>query len=600
MPAPTPSRVPPFRLDLPVPRRLAPALNGAAEQVLGLGRLRALYASLPTTSSADEFLEASLRALRVGTDAAEADVARIPRTGAVVVVANHPFGAVEGLVLLRLLRSVRPDVRILANRLLKAIPELDELLLDVDVMGEGASAASSNRRSLRDAVRHLRAGGMLAVFPAGEVAHVRFGEGVVDAAWCSDIAAFVRLGRADALPVRFEGSNGALFQAAGMVHPRLRTALLPRELLNKTDRVVRLRVGTPLRHARLTQLGDDATITAYLRMRTDLLARRAPLAGLRRASDGDPIAPPEKADAMQAELASLRPDRCLAESGSLAVHLASPREIPVVLQEIGRLREETFREVGEGTGRSRDLDLFDLHYLHLVLWDREARAVAGAYRLARTDLVLSSRGPGGLYTTTLFHLPDAFFARLGPAVELGRSFVAPAWQRSFSALMLLWKGIGAYVLRNPHCRTLFGPVSISRRYAPFSQQLMIEWLRLHAGAPEFEPLARPRRPVRARSHDARRAREASAVLADIDELSAAVADIEPSLRGVPVLLREYHRLSGRFAAFNVDPDFSDVVDGLVVIDLAATERRTLSRYMGKDGAERFIAYHSGPCPASST
>ncbi|MCE9637948.1 MAG: lysophospholipid acyltransferase family protein [Planctomycetes bacterium] len=583
----------PFRLDLPVPRRLGPAVNAAAERMLGLGRLRALYASIPATSSADGFLESALATMRVCTDVAPDDVARIPRTGAVVAVANHPFGAVEGLVLLRLLRSVRSDVLILANRLLRAIPELDELILDVDVMGTDATSAASNRRSILTAIRHLRAGGMLAVFPAGEVAHVRFGEGVVDSAWCSDIAAFVRLGRADALPIRFEGSNGPLFQAAGMIHPRLRTALLPRELLNKTGRVLRLHVGAPIRHARLVQLGDDPSITAYLRMRTDLLARRSvPPAGSRRESDGVEIAPAEDSSTMAAEIAALPTDRCLAVNGTLAVYLCAAREVPVVLQEIGRLREETFREVGEGTGRTRDLDRFDPHYLHLVLWDRETRAVAGSYRLARTDLVIAAHGRSGLYTTTLFRLGDDFFNRLGPAIELGRSFIAPAWQRSFSPLMLLWKGIAAFVLQTPGCRTVFGPVSISRRYAAFSRQLMIEWLRLHASAPEFEDLARPRRPVRARRGHVRHARTASAVLADIDELSAAVADLEPSLRGVPVLLREYHRLAGRFAAFNVDPDFSDVVDGLVVIDLVKTERRTLARYMGKDGAARFAARHA--------
>lgn len=584
------ARPSPFHVEIPAPAPVRGVLNGALDRLLGLARLNAAYAAIPDGTSPAGFACEALRALRVEFDVADEDVARIPRKGALVVVANHPYGAVEGLILLRLLATVRPDVRVLANRLLGRIPELRPLLLDVDVFG-GEGAAASNRAPLRAGIRHLRAGGVLALFPAGEVAHVRRGEGVVDPPWRGDAALFVRRGGADALPVRFEGTNGALFQAAGMVHPSLRTALLPRELLNKADRRIAVRVGAPVQNARLAEIGSDDAVTAFLRLRTDLLARRSAsaAAGVRTSSDGVPVAPPEEPAALAAEIAALPPERKVAENGTLAVHVLGASEAPAVMRELGRLREITFREVGEGTGLARDLDRFDEHYRHLVLWDRAAGEVAGAYRFARTTEVLPARGATGLYTTTLFRLGPGFFERLGPAVELGRSFVAPAWQRSFSPLMLLWKAIGTVVLEQPDCRTLFGPVSISQRYAPFARHLMVEWLRLRAPATAFEPLSAPLRPVRGPAADVRRARAAAATLPDVDALSDAVADMEPALRGVPILVREYLRLSGRFASFSVDPEFGGVVDGLVVIDLTTTERRILARYMGRDGADRFLA-----------
>lgn len=585
----------PFRMEIPAPPVVRPFVNAAVEHLLGLRRLGAVYDALPRAAETPDWIDAALAELRVTWETDPGDTTRIPARGPLVVVANHPFGAVEGLVLLRLLRTVRPDVRVLANRLLARIPELRGSLVAVDVYGGGAGA---NRRELREAIRWVRDGGALALFPAGEVSHLHLRDGVCDPEWNPCVAAFVRRGGADVVPVRFEGSNGPLFHAAGLLHPRLRTALLPRELVNKADRRIRLRVGAPIPNARLVQIPDDADLTSYLRTRTDILARRAagttPPAG----PAGAPVPPRDDSAAIRAEVARAAADRTLATHGTLRVVRVLAHEAPALLREVGRCREIAFRDAGEGTGRPRDVDRFDLHYEHLVLWDDATSAVAGGYRLAAADDVLRTHGPDGLYTTTLFRLGPEFFSRLGPAWELGRSFVLPSWQRSFAPLMLLWKAIGACVAADPARRTLFGPVSISRRYAPFARQLMIEWFRHRAPATDLAGHAAPRDPPVASGRDARAVRSAVRRLADVDDLSEAVADIEPTLRGVPVLLREYHRLSGRFAAFSRDRAFGDVVDGLVVIDLTTTAPKILSRYLGKEGAARFLAYHSRPCRES--
>lgn len=322
------------------------------------------------------------------------------------------------------------------------------------------------------------------------------------------------------------------------------------------------------------------------------------LPGSRRPAHRDPapLAAPVSAAALQAEVDALPPERTLATTGPLSVLIATPQEVPSVVREIGRLRERTFRAVGEGTGRSLDLDRFDAHYLHLFVFDVVSSEVVGAYRMAGTDRILRDSGQAGLYSTTCFRFEDEFFLRLGPALELGRSFVIPERQRSFAPLMLLWKGIGGFIRRNPQYRRLIGTVSISAAYGPQARALLHEWLRTQAAWPAFADLVRPVHPARfpreARREAGRRARE----IHDLKALSGQVESIQPGLAGVPILVRQYMDLGGRFASFGVDPDFGNVLDGLVVIDLLRTRRRTLRRYLGRDGTERFLRHQRSPCP----
>ncbi|MDA0935395.1 MAG: GNAT family N-acetyltransferase, partial [Planctomycetota bacterium] len=268
--------------------------------------------------------------------------------------------------------------------------------------------------------------------------------------------------------------------------------------------------------------------------------------------------------------------------------LATADRLPHVLPEIGRLREETFRAVGEGTGQETDLDRFDRDYLHLFLWEPKTQRIAGAYRLGPTDRLLARGGLSALYTSTLFDMDRAFVEHVTPGLELGRSFVCADFQRSFMPLLLLWRGIGEFVARNPQYHRLFGPVSISASYDAASRDLIVEHLRAHQFAPEFADLVRARRP-----HQSDQARRfglswTPSMLRDLSEVSAMVADMERDAKGVPVLIREYLKLGGKIIGFNVDPDFANVVDGLVLVDLAETERRLLVRYMGAEGADRFL------------
>ncbi len=340
----------------------------------------------------------------------------------------------------------------------------------------------------------------------------------------------------------------------------------------------------------------------YLRWRTYILGYSHrprknlpafPVPGARRRAAA--VAAAQNPDLLQGEIAALPAEQLLVRSGAFAVWLAEAHQIPCTLREIGRLREITFRAAAEGTGNALDLDRFDSIYLHLFIWDEEEGRIVGAYRIGPTDRILARHGRKGLYTTTLFHSRMEFFRKIGPALEMGRSFIRPEYQKSYSSLLLLWKGIGRFIARHPRYRTLFGPVSISRDYSDLSRRLLASTLLQHSQAKDLSLMVRPRKPallkpVRVPGCE-RIVRNLS--FADFREVCALIADIEFQQKEVPVLLRHYLNLGGQLLAFNIDKSFGDVMDGLIVVDLLKTDRRTLRRYLGDEGLETFIAFHAG-------
>jgi putative hemolysin len=298
------------------------------------------------------------------------------------------------------------------------------------------------------------------------------------------------------------------------------------------------------------------------------------------------------AEFLAEELARIPKDRCLAESGELAVYVGTAREMPHLLHEVGRLRELTFRKVGEGTGKSRDLDPFDDYYWHIVLWHKTKQELVGAYRAGDTAEILAERGISGLYTSTLFHYDERVFQKLGPAMELGRSFVRPEYQRQYAPLLLLWKGIARMVARRPQIPVLFGAVSISNAYNEASRELIYRFFEARMHEDELVGLIEPRRPFRPAAVRRWDCRGMSQVLRDLDELSQPITDVEADGKGLPILLRQYAKVGGKLLGFNVDRKFSNVLDGLVVVDLRKTEAAVLERYMGRENAARFRLVHA--------
>jgi putative hemolysin len=607
-----PATAKPFELAFPLQKvpALGFILNSAASKMLALGPLDDVYRQLLDCPDIASFVDKSLVVLQVTAELEHTALQRIPQTGAAIVVANHPYGGIEGLMLISLLLKRRPDVRLLANHLLWRIPELREVLIPVDVLDPRRKSA--NIAGLRAALAHVKAGGLLATFPAGAVSHLQWPNAqIVDPAWSATAARLIRKCNAPVTPLHFAGHNGLSFQVAGLIHPLLRTALLPRELVNKRERQIAVTIGMPIPAAQIQAVTDDAALASLLRLQTYGLAKmheksraysQADMNGvaeltpkfnsetLTAHATQAPIAAALPADLIAAELAALPASQHLIETSGLQVVYAHAAQLPWTLQELGRLRELTFRAVGEGTGRTTDIDLFDNYYTQLICWNPKTREVVGGYRLGAVDQILPRYGLKGLYTHTLFKYGRELPKRLGAALELGRSFVRPEYQRSFAPLLALWKGISEYVARHPHYRVLFGPVSISNDYLPSSRVLLVEFLKRHCFDAELSKLIKPRTPLR-RRHPLASLGKDFAQLPDLDTLSDMLTQLEPDHKGVPVLLRQYLKLGGKLLGFNVDAQFGHAIDGLIMVDLPSTELKTLQRYMGKEAAVRYLAGH---------
>ena len=561
----------PFQIDdlpdAPIARAAFSVARPILERVLALGTYRTLYQTVQPPDG-ETFDARVLRALNIKADVAAADLDHIPRSGPVIVAANHPHGMVDGLILMTALRRARSDFRVLTNQLLSRIPELHDGCLFVDPF-DGPGAEARSRAGLRAAHLWLRRGGALIVFPAGEVAPVRHGDGRrADSPWKPTMSRLAVANGASVIPAFIHGGNSRTFYAAGRIHPALRTVLLPRELLKKRGATIAVRLGEPLSPAPLPN--DAARLTESVRAAVDRLATTT-------SPTADPIA---------SEIAALAHEDCFVESGAFQVFCARAAQIPATLHEIGRLRAVAYRAIGEGSDSALDLDRFDDRYLHLFSWDRDQRRIVGAYRIGQTDRIVADAGVGGLYTRTLFRYDERFIDRLGaPALELGRSFVRAEYQKNYNALLLLWKGIGRFVARHPRYRLLFGPVSISARYSDASHHLLMEFLRQNHFAAEFGQL------VDAVHAPRTRPAQAGPVARSIDDMNRLVQRAEADGKGMPVLLRQYLKLNARLIGFNVDPAFGDVLDALMLVDLTAVDLSILNRYLGPLDAERFLAHH---------
>ncbi len=597
----------PFRIQAngpdPLRRTLIRAAGPAVERVLAFPTLNEIYAQIQSRIGDDRhFADKALDALSVRYRSRSEELAHIPTEGPLVVVANHPFGGIEGMVLCSLLRRVRPDTKLLANYMLSAIPDLRDTFFFVDPFGT-PEAAKRNLASMRDAIDHVNQGGCLGVFPAGEVSHLKLRRRTIDdPPWSKTVGKIVQRTGAAVVPVFFDGRNSVLFQIAGLFHSRLRTALLPREMLKKRSGRIRLRIGKPLPTKRLASFDNPESLTSYLRVRTYVLKpslrwRDRPRSQTQAIPGQQPIIDALPREQLIDEIVTLPGQQKLLTSGSMDVVIGRIDQLPSVVREIGRLREITFRQVGEGTGRAIDLDRFDQDYMHLVVWDNAKHNIVGAYRLGPTDRILPAKGIDGLYTSTLFHFNRKLLNQISPALELGRSFVHPEYQRSFLPLMLLWQGIGHYIVLNPQYRHLFGTVSISADYSSMTKQLLMSFLENHHDSlPRLTRLLRPKNPPRRQPPRGWEAQEFSTVVRDVSEVNELIADLETDGKQMPVLLRQYLKLNGKLLGFNIDPDFGNVLDGLMLFDVSEIPRPTLNKYLSKEGAASFLAHHGIATP----
>ncbi|MGD9209902.1 MAG: lysophospholipid acyltransferase family protein [Desulfobacteraceae bacterium] len=582
-------------------------VSGSLERLLAIHKINHLYQSMPFQLRPVEFCRKSLEVLNINYAVTEQELAAIPEIGPLVIIANHPFGGIEGIILSEILFNIRPDVRILGNYLLHQIPQLREKIIAVDPFNS-RKAAVRNAAAIRKTVKWLKDGGALIAFPSGEVSHwCGKTAKIVDPPWSVHITRLITMAKAKTIPVYIHGRNSLLFSLVGMIHPRLRTLLLPREMVRKKSATIQLSIGKPILWQRLKAIGPEQPATAFLRFNTYLLKHRKVtsaasvpkrLIGFKEGPKLHPVVAPVHKAYLKAEIDALPAANLLLRQNMFRIYMTTAGESPAIMQEIGRLRELSFRDVDEGTGRSIDRDEFDSYYLQLFLWNQEKEEIVGAYRLGETDRILEFKGSKGLYTTALFDYKPAFVGHLDGALELGRSFIRTEYQKKFGCLSILWRGIGEFVARNCQYRYLFGPVSISRNYHTISRNLIVEFLQRNKMENELKALVKPRYAPKIRTCARDNIYFDCTRCVDIEDISLLISEIENDRKGVPTLIKHYLKLNGRFLAFNLDRAFANVIDGLVWVDLLKTTPKFLNRFMGKVGTADFLNYHHITDPLS--
>lgn len=571
-----------------VKRILAP-IKKPLMHVTRIDNLFSIYGDIAERDTPLDFCRGALERLNITVEAQGTGLSDLPVDKPLVVVSNHPFGGIEGVALMAELLPLRPECKFLANFLLGIMPELRPCMIEVNPF-ETKEARRANIRGLRNAITHVSEGGSLVAFPAGEVSHLqpKMG-GIVDPVWNRNVARIIRKTNADVLPLYFHGRNSLFFNMMGMVHPLARTALLPAQLYNKRNKKITYSVGNIIPASTIKNFASEDDVTNYLRVRSYSLNKRVKqkkfFNPFKKEKEHLPIAEGRPHESLVAELTHLPEEQVLVRENGFTVFEAQAFQIPNLLHELGRLREITFRPVGEGTGLDLDLDAYDYEYDHLILWDDEKERIAGAYRLGCTDNIVPVSGVKGMYCSTLFKFKPEFFNRFKHAVELGRAIVRVEYQKDYSPLMLLWKGIGQYLYRRPGTRYLFGPCSLPLEFNPFTLVTAIDYLKEHHIDTELSQLV-----VGKKQPKLKLPKGIPAAL-NITELNftglnGLVRDMEDG-RTMPILFKHYLRLAGKIGAFHVDNAFGSL-DAFLMIDLTETPVRMLKRYLGNDEAEQLL------------
>lgn len=538
--------------------------------IMRLNKINKLYSDV-YTEDGSVFLEQLIDALGVSVEVSEEDLQKIPQEGAFITVSNHPFGGLDGIILIQLLSKIRPDYKVMANFLLKKIEPIKDYFLGVNPFESRKDISSAG--GLKEALRHLSEGKPLGLFPAGEVsAYQADSNSVEDREWSASVLKLIRKANVPVIPIYFKGSNSLLFQVLGLIHPMLRTVKLPSELLNKKNRVIKLRIGNPISVETQNSFGDIIQYGKFLRAKTYLLGsslevKKFFLKSQKAGKKVEAIAKEVPVEMLKKDISDIQEDYLLFSMKNYSVYCAPTIKIPNILNEIGRLREVTFRAVGEGTNRSIDLDEFDLYYYHLFIWDNDTNRIVGAYRVGKGKDIIDRYGVKGFYIHTLFKIRKEMLPVLYESIELGRSFIVEDYQRKPFPLFMLWKGILYFLIKNPEYRYLVGPVTISGKYTDVSKELIMKFIKRNHWNEEFARYITPRCKYRVETNDPDVEVMVEASGDNIATLDKVIGDIEPSSDKLPVLLKKYISLNGRITGFNIDPKFNMCLDGLLILDL---------------------------------
>lgn len=562
-------------------------------KVLKISTLNTIYNRNKHLSNV-EFLDAILDDFQIRFEIPEDDLKRLPKDGAYITVSNHPLGGIDGILLLKLMLEQRDDFKIIGNFLLHRIDPMKPFIMAVNPF-EDRKDVKSSIAGFKAAITHLRNGHPLGIFPAGEVSTYKDGKLIIDRPWEEAAMKLVQKAEVPVVPIYFHAKNSKLFYKLSKISDTFRTAKLPSELLTQKRRIIKVRIGRPISVADQKEYTSLQEFSEFLRKKTYMLANSFDPKGnilsnisstLKVPKAIKNIVTPVSVDEMKAEVDYLREnDGRLLQSKNYEVFLTDSKSIPSILREIGRLREITFREVGEGTNQSIDLDPFDNYYHHMFLWDNDTNKLAGAYRMGLGSRIFAAYGIDGFYLQDLFRFEPELYKMMSESIEMGRAFIIKEYQLKPMPLFLLWKGIVHTTLRYPEHKYLIGGVTISDKFTNFSKSLMIEFMKSNYYDPYIAQYVHPKKEFKVKLKDADKDFVFDETEADLVKFDKIIDELEPGTLRIPVLIKKYIKQNAKVVAFNVDPLFNNAVDGLMYIRIADLPESTVKPVMEEFQAE---------------
>ncbi len=542
---------------------------------------------------APEFVEAVLEQYEIDYEIPEEDLKRLPKEGPYITISNHPLGGIDGIILLKLMLKHRTDYKVMANFLLQRFEPLADYIFPVNPF-EDRKEVKSSLTGFKNAMMHLKEGHPLGIFPAGEVSTHKTGKMIVDKEWEETAIKLIRKAEVPVVPIYFHARNSKLFYRLARIADVFRTAKLPSEVYTQRNRPIKVRIGQPIS---VKTQEEQTTLEEYselLRKKTYILANayakerlidQLP-STLKLPKQPRKIVTAVRTEVIEGEVEKLiEKDRRMLQSKNYEVFLAPAKEMPFILKEIGRQREITFREIGEGTNNAIDIDKFDAYYHHMFLWDNKAKVIAGAYRMGLGSEIFAKYGIDGFYLQDLFRFEPELFGMMKQSIEMGRAYIIKEYQQKPMPLFLLWKGIVHTTLRHPEHKYLIGGVSISNQFSNFSKSLMIEFMKSHYWDPYVAQYVHPKKEFKVKLKDADKEFVFDETQADLNKFDRMIDEVEPGSLRLPVLIKKYIKQNAKVVAFNVDPLFNNSVDGLMYIKIADLPESTVKPVMEEFQAE---------------
>ncbi|MFC0344668.1 lysophospholipid acyltransferase family protein [Epilithonimonas hispanica] len=540
-----------------------------------------------------QFFDEFIREQELSYIVFEEDLAKVPKTGPFIIVSNHPLGALDGILMCKILLRVRPDFKVMGNFLLSKIKPMEPFVISVNPF-EGRKDAFNSSSGMRETFKHLEEGGCIGIFPAGEVSNKNneYGE-VLDRPWGKIALKIIKKAKVPVIPMYFHATNSKMFYNVSKLHPDLQTLMLPAEMMRKRDKPIRIRIGKPIsvkqieEEETIEELGDYLYNKVYMlksyyekrksiteKLKLPNMSLKLPLQKQNNIVQNIIDETPVEDIITEIEKLKVAENKKLFSHGDYDVFFTKSEEIPSIMREIGRQRELTFRAIGEGTNLPFDLDEYDNHYHHLFLWDNAGKKLVGAYRMALGSEVMKKHGIDGFYTSSLFEYDTELQPFFRKVIEMGRAYISMEYQQKPFPLFLLWRGIVHVCLRNPEHKFLMGGVSISNKFSEFSKSLMIEFMRSHYYDSAVAQYIHPKNEFKVVMKERDKALFFEDMDADLNKLDKIIDDLEPELR-LPVLIKKYIKQNAKMIAFNVDPNFNDAIDGLMYIRISDLPEDTI-------------------------